>query len=103
MFPDSNIAKNFACGRTKAAYLIEFALDPYLFEKLVDKMKENFFAMSFDEGDSRLTCLVHYLDETCAPNLQLFDNISLNTFDSETIATEVKRSLTSRGIPYAIF
>ena len=35
MFPDSNIAKNFSCGKTKCSYLISFGISPY-FKELLD-------------------------------------------------------------------
>ena len=40
MFPDSAIAKNFACGKTKINYLICFGIVPYFREKLLQKIKE---------------------------------------------------------------
>jgi len=29
MFPDSNVAENFSCGRTKCGYIINHGLAPY--------------------------------------------------------------------------
>ena len=37
MFPDSQIAKQFQCGKTKCSYLINFGLAPYFKEKLMKK------------------------------------------------------------------
>ena len=35
MFPDSNIAKSFQCGRTKASYVAHFGLVPFFHEQLL--------------------------------------------------------------------
>ena len=51
MFPDSAIAKKFACRKTKVNYLICFGITPYFKEKLLHKVKEaECFTVSFDEA-----------------------------------------------------
>ena len=51
MFPDSAIAKKFACGNTKMDYFICFDTGPYFREKLLLKIKEaDCLAVSFDES-----------------------------------------------------
>ena len=51
MFPDSDIAKKFACSKTKMNYLICFGLAPYFREKLLQKIKKSeCVAISFDES-----------------------------------------------------
>ena len=38
MFPDSNIAKTFACGKDKSGYIIRFGLAPYFKQELINKI-----------------------------------------------------------------
>ena len=49
MFPDSR-STNIDCGRTKAGYIIRFALAPFVKEQLVDTLSDNSpFAIHVDE------------------------------------------------------
>ena len=70
MFPDSAIAKNFACGRTKMNYLICFGIGPYFREKVLQKIKDaEFLTISFDESlnkdfqTEQMDIIVHYFHE----------------------------------------
>ena len=56
MFPDSDIAKAFQCGRDKTAYLSKFGLAPH-FTKLVedDIRKAGEFVLMFDESLNNVT------------------------------------------------
>ena len=51
MFPDSNIAKNLACGKTKCSYIVTYGLASY-FKSLVN------------DTLSSLDCFVAMLDES---------------------------------------
>ena len=42
MLPDSNIAKNFACGKTKCSYLFTYGLAPYFKSLLNDTLSRLF-------------------------------------------------------------
>lgn len=56
MFPDSEIAKKFSCGATKAAYLICFGLGSYFKEQLInDIRKAPCYVVSFDECLNKVT------------------------------------------------
>jgi hypothetical protein len=48
-FPDSQIAKNFNCSRTKMADIIKNKIAPYARGKLVEKMNSSKFAIIIDE------------------------------------------------------
>ena len=52
MFADSQIAKQFQCGKTKCSYLINFGLAPYFKEKLMKKLHVpgTKYVISFDES-----------------------------------------------------
>jgi hypothetical protein len=45
LFPDSAIAKEFRCARTKTSQLIQQALGDTIRENIVDKMKNSFFTL----------------------------------------------------------
>ncbi|KAJ8364756.1 hypothetical protein SKAU_G00135870 [Synaphobranchus kaupii] len=56
MFPDSDIAKTFACGKDKTGYIIRFGLAPYFKQQLVDTInKAGQFVLMFDESLNQLT------------------------------------------------
>ena len=69
MFPDSKIAKQFACGPSKMAYMTSFGLAPYFSEILIKQLSEvPFYSISFDESyncvvkKEQLDVLVRYYD-----------------------------------------
>ena len=81
MFPDSAIAKTFACSKTKVNYLICFGISPYLKEKLLHKVKQaECFTVSFDEAlnkdfqSEQMDVIVHYFHE---------DRVVTQYFDSQ--------------------
>ena len=70
MFPDSAIAKKFACSKKKVNYLICFGIAPYFKEKLLHKVKQaECFTVSFDEAlnkdfqNEQMDVIVHYFHE----------------------------------------
>ena len=52
MFQDSDIARNFHCGKTKCTYLSKFGLAPYFKREAMSKVMDTgaFYAASFDES-----------------------------------------------------
>lgn len=52
MFPDSAIAQNFQCGKTRCSYLIKFGLAPYFQGKLTETLNKSdcYYSLSFDES-----------------------------------------------------
>ena len=73
MFPDSQIAQNFQCGRTKCSYLICFVgLAPYYHNMLLSKLKEpgTKFVISFDESlnkilqQEQMDMIIRFWDKT---------------------------------------
>lgn len=48
IFPDSDIAKSYACRRTKTACIINGAIAPYLQKQLVEYMRDNPFSVAID-------------------------------------------------------
>ncbi len=67
MFPDSEIAKKFACGRTKATAIIKEAISPYYHKKAVNSLSNSFSILmdeSNDKVDKSCIILVRVLDST---------------------------------------
>ncbi len=65
MFSDSQIAKNFSCGRTKCTAIIKEALAPNVKQTLIKNMT-NLFSVMIDESndntDKSCIILVRVLD-----------------------------------------
>lgn len=55
MFPDSEIAKNFTCGKDKTAYLAKFGLAPHIKKLLVADVNSGSFTLMFDETLNQTT------------------------------------------------
>lgn len=55
LFPDSECAKTFSCGRDKASYLARFGLVPYIKRKLLSSVNQGSFVVMFDESMNRTT------------------------------------------------
>ena len=56
MFPDSEIAKQFSCGKTKIMYLCVFGLAPYYEQKLLNILDNvPYYSISFDESLNKVT------------------------------------------------
>ena len=70
MFPDSQIASEFAYGKTKMNYLLCFGIIPFFKEKLLQKVKEaECVTVSFDESlnkdfqSEQMNTILHYFNE----------------------------------------
>ena len=65
MFPDSEIAKKFACGHTKTAAVIKEALAPHYLSKTVQEMT-SFYSVMMDESNDKT-------DKSCIILVRVFD------------------------------
>jgi len=54
--PDSRIAGQFKCKRTKMTCIIKNALAPHFHKMLVEKLKDSFFSIIIDETTDVSTC-----------------------------------------------
>ena len=55
MFPDSKIAKEFSCARTKSMYFVTHGLAPFFKKLLVDAVKElDHYVLLFDESFNKI-------------------------------------------------
>ena len=51
MFPDSGLANNFSCGKTKCGFIVKFGISLYFAELLNSHLKDvEYFAALFDES-----------------------------------------------------
>lgn len=54
MFPDSEVAKKFACGRTKTTAIIKGALAPHFSKKTLENLQKNGpFSVLMDESNDK--------------------------------------------------
>ena len=85
MFPDSNIAKKFACSATKAAYQICFGLAPYFRKELIkDIRKSNCYIISFNECLNKVT-QTEQIDLTVCYWSESEEKVVVNYWDSQFI------------------
>ena len=71
VFPDSGIAQQFGCGKTKCSYLIKYGLAPFLHQKVVDTLQKPgcLFTVCVDESFNRAVQeeqrdkLLHFWDD----------------------------------------
>ena len=50
-FPDSEIARNYHCARTKTACVLNHALVPYIRNEIVTAMKQQPYSLSVDASN----------------------------------------------------
>ena len=55
MFPDSECAKTFTCGKDKTCYLARFGLAPNMKRELLSSVNQGTFVIMFDESMNRTT------------------------------------------------
>ena len=55
MFPDSQCASAFSCGRDKTAYLARFGVAPFLRKELISRANQDAFIIMFDESMNKTT------------------------------------------------
>ncbi|KAJ4946593.1 hypothetical protein JOQ06_024257 [Pogonophryne albipinna] len=55
MFPDSEIAKQYSCGRTKATQIVKGAIAPALDKEVTELCQKQPFGLMCDEGTNRST------------------------------------------------
>ena len=110
-FPDSTIAKKFACGRTKTTAIVKEALSPHFTQKVVASMS-NPFSILMDESNDKTdpspspspkSCiiLVRVLDssrgEVCTSFL---DMPVVNTGNAANLFGAMKESLSKYGLGF---
>ncbi|XP_017481522.1 PREDICTED: zinc finger protein 862-like [Rhagoletis zephyria] len=101
--PDSNIAKNIKCGRTKSVQLTEF-LSNLASKNIVNYLKQNKFSLIVDETTdvSMKKCLVlvaRYVDSVHVVHDRFLAMIELAQADAQTIFFAIKEFFRKYSIP----
>ena len=89
MFPDSPIAEKFSCAPTKMTYLINFAIGPYVKEKIVEGIGDSYYSISFDETDGSMVLVVRYLNQGVVRT----DMLDLSSLNGDLTAGNCARSI----------
>ena len=104
MFPDSKIASNFGCGRTKATAIVKEALAPHYLEKTVQSMSNPFSLLideSNDKTDKSCIILVRTLDEELGDVCTRFlDMPVVNVGTAADLFAALKSSLEKHGLNF---
>ena len=105
MFPDSEIAKAFACGHTKTAAIIKEVLSPHFQRNLVTNLS-NSFSIMIDESNDKVnkSCiiLVRLLDPELGNVCTRFlDMPVVNIGTAQYIFRALKEPLQKHGLDFA--
>lgn len=105
MIPDSEIAKTFACGRTKTTAIVKEALAPYYHKKMVDNMSNPFSILmdeSNDKVDKSSIILVKVLDpEVGDVKTRFLDMPVVNIGTARNLFRALKESLTKYSLDFS--
>ena len=105
MFPDSEIAKKFACGRTKTTAIIKKALALHFLKKVTQSMSNPFSIMmdeSNDKTDKSSIILVRVFDsELRDVHTRFLDMPVVNIGTARNLFEALKTSLTSKGLDFS--
>jgi hypothetical protein len=105
LFPDSKIAADVRCKRTKTKCIVKNALSPFFHGKLVDKLKSHPFSLIIDETTDVSTqkelALVtrQYDKETKKVTCALYELVELSLGNAEAIFKAICGLLEKDGIP----
>ena len=96
MFPDSEIARKFACGRTKTTAIVKEALSPYYYAKAIHNMSNPFSVLMDelnDKQDKSCIILVRVLDAKLGNvKTRLLDMPVVNIGTAENLFRALKES-----------
>ena len=100
MFPDSQIAQSFTCGRNKQAYLLNFAIAPFCEKDILDGMSDCFFSVAFDEADGKMMVVVRYGEKgTGQIRTDMLDFVSIGSdFSADVCSTLIHDTVINRGL-----
>lgn len=104
MFPDSKIAKEFSCGRTKTQSIIKSSLAPTLNRKVIEACTSGPFTILCDGGNDKdnrkfFAIMVRFWDENeCHTIMQFLAMPVCNVANAEMLLSQ---ELNSRNIPWS--
>ena len=105
MFPDLEIARKFACGRTKTTAIVKEALASYYHAKAIHNMS-NLFSVLMDElndkQDKSCIILVRVLDaELRSVKTRVLDLPVVNIGTAENLFSAIKESLSKYNLDFS--
>ena len=105
MFPDSEIAKKFSCGRTKTTAIVKEALAPHFLSKTTENMSYPFSLMmdeSNDKSDKSCIILVRVFDPIlCDVRTRFLDMPVVNVGNAQNLFDALKLSLAGKGLDFS--
>ena len=105
MFPDSEIAKKFACGRTKTTAIVKDALAPHFHKKMVNHLSNTFSILmdeSNDKVDKSCIILLRVLDSELGDvRTRFLDMPVVNIGTAQNLFRALKESLQKYGLDFA--
>ena len=101
MFPDSNIAKKFACGHTKMAAIVSEAFAPHYKQPIISNLSTNQFSILMDESnDSTDNSCIILDNEVGKVRTRFLDMPVINIGTAENIFEALKQSLESYNLDF---
>ena len=106
MFPDSKIAKNFGCARTKATAIVKEGLAPHYVKNLAVSLAPQPFSILMDESNdaTNKSCiiLVRTLDEKVGDvRTRFLDMPVVNIGTASNLFVAVQKSLADKGLDFS--
>jgi hypothetical protein len=103
MFPDSKIAANMSCARSKQVYTLNFAIAPYCRQSQQEDVKGCFFSLSFDEADGRLGIIIRYVSFDGSVRTELLDLVPLVDFTSTALTDVILKAVQDAALPQRLW
>ena len=106
MFPDSQIAQRYACGKTKTKAIVSHALAPTVNARVNEACVQGPFTILCDGGNDRLdkkyfAIIVRFWDESLATVVTRFLGMSVcNIATGEALFDALEKELSHRSIPW---
>ena len=105
MFPDSELAKQFSCGRTKTTAIVKEGLAPHFLNKVTRELTNPFSILmdeSNDKTDKSCIILVRMFDSSVGESHTRFlDMPIVNVGTAVNLFTALKSSLESKGLDFS--
>ena len=105
MFPDSEVARRFACGWTKTTAIIKEALAPHFLQKTKQNMASHFSIMmneSNDKTDKSCIILVPVFDSELGNTCTRFlDMPIVNIGTAQNLFDTLKLSFSKNGLDFS--
>ena len=106
MFPDSQIAQRYACGRTKTKAIVSHAIAPMVNARVIEACVQGPFTILCDGGNDRLdrkyfAIIVRFWDESLATVVTRFLGMPVcNIATGQALFDAVEKELSDRSIPW---